>query len=409
MNSIANKSIVILLILILIFSSFYGCGQRPDEGKEYDMTKISSEVMNRNAEFSFDLFRALDSEDRASNIFISPLSVSTALTMTYNGAVGDTLAEMEKGLRYDGIKRQDVNETYENLLAYLTQADKKVDLNISNSIWYRQGEPIKNEFITTNRNVFTAEVNEVDFSDPETVNSINSWIKNSTKGKIEKMISPPIPDTIVMYLINAVYFKGQWTTKFKKSDTFESEFHGLDSVQKVDMMRRNGEVEYGEGDDFKVVKLPYGNGKTAMYCILPDEDQDISSFVQSINAEKFNRVKESINTTESVELQIPKFKMEYGIKKLNDPLISMGMVLPFSTEADFSGIREGLYISEVLHKAVIEVNEEGSEAAGATVVIVGETAVQEPVTFIADRPFLFLIEEEETGTILFMGKYCNAL
>lgn len=408
MKSITNKTTVLLLVFMLLLSSFYGCGQKPGVGKDYDMAKISSEVMNRNIEFSFDLFRALDSEDRASNIFISPLSVSTALTMTYNDAVGDTLANMEKGLRYDGIERQEVNETYENLLAYLPQTDSKIDLNISNSIWYRQGEPIKDEFITTNKNVFTAEVKEADFSDPETVNSINSWIKNSTNGKIEEMISPPIPDTIVMYLINAVYFKGQWTTKFKKSDTFESDFYGLDGIQKVNMMRRNGEVEYGEGDDFKVVKLPYGNGKTAMYCILPDEEQDITSFVQSINAKKFNRIKESINPTENVELQIPKFKMEYGIKKLNDPLMSMGMVLPFSADADFSGIREGLYISDVLHKAVIDVNEEGSEAAGATVVIVGETAVQEPVTFIADRPFLFLIEEEETGTILFMGKYCNA-
>jgi len=409
MKSIANKSIVVLLIFMLILSSFYGCGQKPGTEKKYDMAKISNEVLNSNIDFSFDLFRALDSEDRGSNVFISPLSVSTALTMTYNGAANDTLADMEKGLRYVGIERQKVNETYENLLAYLTQADRKVELDISNSIWYRQGEPIMDAFITTNRNVFSAEVNEVDFSDPETVNSINSWIKKSTNGKIQEMISPPIPGTIVMYLINAVYFKGQWTTKFKKSETFESDFNGLDGIQKVNMMRRNGEVEYGEGDDFRVVKLPYGNAKIAMYCILPDEEQSITSFVQSLDAEKFSRVKESINTTENVELQIPKFKMEYGIKKLNDPLISMGMVLPFSTDADFSGIREGLYISEVLHKAVIEVNEEGSEAAGATVVVVGETAVQEPVTFIADRPFLFLIEEEETGTILFMGKYCNAL
>lgn len=405
----ANKSIGISLILMLLLSVFSGCVQNQSPARDYDLGKISDDVTNGNVQFAFDLFRELSDENQTSNLFISPLSVSTALSMASKGAVGDTLTDMANGLRYEGIDQKEIDDAYENLLAYLTQVDKKVDLNISNSIWYREGEPIKDEFLSANKSVFDADVHEADFSKPETVTLINTWIKNSTKGKIDKMINLPIPDTVVMYLINAVYFKGQWATPFKKSDTFETDFNGLDGIRKVSMMRRNGEVEYGEGNDFKAVRMPYGDGKTAMYCILPEKDQDISSFVQSMGAEKFKSVKESMNTLESVELQIPKFKLEYGIVQLNDALISMGMRLPFSTDADFSGIRAGLYISEVLHKAVIEVNEEGSEAAGATVVVVGETAVQEPVQFIADRPFLFLIEEAETGTILFMGTYCNAL
>ncbi len=408
MKNQLKKSVILLLSLITIAAGSTGCGQNTPNDKNYDLNRINSEVTGRNVDFAFDLFREINKEEKAENIFISPLSVSTALTMTYNGALGDTLAEMEEGLRYEGLKPQEVNDTYSNLLPYLSQTDKKVELNISNSIWYRQGEAIKREFISTNESVFDAEVKETDFSDPETVNAMNKWIKESTKGKIDKMISPPIPDYIVMYLINAVYFKGEWAVQFKQEDTFQTDFNGIDGVQTIDMMSRKGEVEYGEGLDYKAVRLPYGEGKTAMYFILPDVGQDIDSFIRTMDSDKFKNVKNTLNDTEDVFIQIPKFKMEYGIKKLNEPLIAMGMELPFSEEADLSGIRDGLFISEVLHKAVIEVNEEGSEAAGVTVVIVAETAAQEPVTFIADRPFLFLIEEEATGSILFMGKYCNA-
>jgi len=408
MKKYIKKSVILLLSLITIATCAMGCGQKTQNDKNYDLNKINSEVTGRNVDFAFDIFREINEEEKAENIFISPLSISTALTMTYNGALGDTLAEMEKGLRYEGLKPQEVNGTYSNLLPYLSQVDKKVELNISNSIWYRQGEAIKDEFIATNKNVFAAEVKEADFSDPQTVSAINKWIKESTEGKIDKMISPPIPDYIVMYLIDAVYFKGEWAAQFKKDDTFQTDFNGINGVQTIDMMSRKGEVEYGEGVDYKAVRLPYGEGKTAMYFILPEVGQDIDSFIRAMDSDKFKSVKAALNDTEDVLIQVPKFKMEYGIKKLNDPLISMGMELPFSAEADLSGIREGLFISEVLHKAVIEVNEEGSEAAGVTVVIVAETAAQEPVTFIADRPFLFLIEEEATGSILFMGKYCNA-
>lgn len=403
-----KKLMGLLLSIVLIASSIMGCSENPGSEKAYELNKVSPEVTDRNVDFAFDLFREINNEDKAKNIVISPLSVSTALTMTYNGAVGDTLTEMEKGLRYEGLNVDTVNGTYENLLHYLSQADKKVELNISNSIWYRAGENIKEEFISANRRVFNAEVNAVDFSDPKTVQTINAWIKSATEGKIVEMLSPPIPDYIVMYLINAVYFKGEWTEKFKASDTFQSDFNGLDGIQAVDMMSRNGEVQYGEGLDYKAVRLPYGEGKTAMYFIMPKNGQDINTFVQSMDSKKFKIVKDSLNTTENVRLQIPKFKMEYGIKKLNDALIAMGMKLPFSADADLSGIREGLFISEVLHKAVIEVDEKGSEAAGVTVVVVGETAMQEPVAFVADRPFIFLIEEAGTGSILFMGKYCNA-
>lgn len=170
------------------------------------------------------------------------------------------------------------------------------------------------------------------------------------------------------------------------------------------MMSRRGLVEYTSGDDYSAVRLPYGNGKTSMYCILPNDGININEFIKNMSLEKWNGIRKNISEVDEVVLQIPKFKLEYGIKNLNESLQSLGMGEAFSNQADFSGIREDIYISRVLHKAVIEVNEEGSEAAAATVVEMKDAAAAEPIAFIADKPFVFIIADDTTGTILFMGK-----
>ncbi|MCG8501773.1 MAG: serpin family protein, partial [Firmicutes bacterium] len=187
--------------------------------------------------------------------------------------------------------------------------------------------------------------------------------------------------------------------------TFSKTFRtGSGETKEVMMMSRKGEVAYGQGDDFKAVRLPYGNEKTAMYCILPDEAASINQFIAGIDDAKWNTIKESLSETGDVTVQIPRFKMEYGIKDLKDSLTALGMGEAFGESADFSGIRGGVCIEKVLHKAVIEVNEEGSEAAGATVVAIKESAMEEPITFIGDRPFVFVIADDKTGTVLFVGK-----
>ena len=249
----------------------------------------------------------------------------------------------------------------------------------------------------------------MDFSNPKSADIINNWIKISTKDKIEKMLDPPLPTDVVMYLINAVYFKGDWSTQFNKEHTYSSNFNGLNkNIQSVDMMSRIGTIEYGMGDDYQVVRLPYGEGKVSMYVVLPDLKQDINTFLNLMDRNKYMEIKASIELIEEVTLNLPKFNMEYGIKELNNQLIAMGMEYPFSEMADFSDIRKGLFISRVLHKAVIEVNEEGSEAAGVTVVEMQESAAMDSIVFTADRPFLFMINEDDTDTILFMGKFINA-
>lgn len=375
----------------------------------FDRNRISREVAEGNTAFAFRLFKQLNQEDRESNIFISPLSVSTALAMTYQGAGTTTKEAMAQVLGYAGIEDGIVNESFRNLIPYLNRLDEKIKLSISNSVWVNEGEEIKPEFLQANRDIFGALVSTLDFSQDQAADEINHWISEATEKKIDKMIDSPIAPDVIMYLINAIYFKGDWTKQFNREDTFESKFQAGDgTAATVMMMSQKGEVQYGQGDNYQAVRLPYGNGKAAMYCVLPAEDTSINDFISNLDAENWQAVKESVAEQDEVVLRLPRFKLEYGIKNLNQSLISLGMGEAFTDQADFSGIREDVCISRVLHKAVIEVNEEGSEAAGATAVEMKVTATLEPLSFIADRPFLFLINDEETGTVLFMGKFYKA-
>ncbi len=401
------KRIIGILLSIILFSlSLTACSKGIlTKNNSYNIDKISTSVVDGNNEFAFNIFNELNGEDSNESIFISPLSISTALTMTYNGANSTTEEAMSKALGFKGIDNATVSQSYNILLNYLENIDKRVDLNIANSIWIKEGENIKEDFLSNNRRDFNAEINTLDFSKEASINTINNWISDATKGKIDKMIEPPIDPMVLMYLINAIYFKGEWSTQFDDKNTFEHTFQTFTGeAQSVRMMSRIGKVEYSKGDDFKAVRLPYGNGNTSMYCILPDESVDVNTFIENMGIEKWNSIRENISEVDEVVLQIPKFKLEYGIKNLNSSLEVLGMGEAFSYQADFSGIGEDLYISKVLHKAVIEVTEKGSEAAAVTSVEVKNTSAREPITFIADKPFMFIIADDTTGTILFMGK-----
>jgi serine protease inhibitor len=409
-----KKTISILISIIMIAGLLAGC-VNPDGNRStgiggnkqasFDLSKIDSGLIGGNEIFAFNIFQKINSEDGDKSIFISPLSISTALAMTYNGARTTTAEAMAEALQYKGIELENLDIGYKNLLAYLNNVDPKVQLNISNSIWFRKGEEIRSDFLSTNKDNFNAYISEIDFQDIKAADTINDWISKATKSKIDKMIEPPISPDVIMYLINAIYFKGQWTKQFDKKLTFTGTFNKEDGKkQEVQMMSRKGKIEYGEVGKSKIVRLPYGNEKTAMYCILPEQDVKINDYIEEFSFEKWKELQESLSKNDDVILHLPRFKLEYGIKNLNDSLTALGMGKAFSDSADFSGIRDGIYISRVLHKAVIEVNEEGSEAAGVTVVEMKETAAMEPIMFIADRPFVFLIADDETGTILFMGK-----
>lgn len=402
------KNFLVVLLIIAVAVGLTACSSETPDGEpkqEYSIENINQDLVQANTGFAFDILKKLNAEDEENNVFISPLSISTALSMTYNGSQATTREAMAKVLGYESLELEALNESYQNLIAYLNNIDSKVELNIGNSIWIREGEEIREDFLLTNRKHFDAEAEMLDFSKDGAAERINGWISEATKGKVPKMIDPPISPQVVMYLINAIYFKGQWAEQFDPKQTTEEKFTaGTGEQQDVSMMNRKGSVEYADGSNYKAVRLPYGSGKTSMYCILPNEGTGINNFINNLDREQWKQIRDTVAETDDVILKLPRFKIEYGIKSLNDSLIALGMGEAFNAGADFSGIREGLFISRVLHKAVIEVNEEGSEAAGVTVVEMQESAALEPITFIANRPFVFVIADDETGTILFMGK-----
>ena len=397
------KKLSLVLCACAILQVLTGCtGRNPSSS--FDREKIEASLVDGNTMFALDIFKQINKEDKEKSIFISPFSISTALTMAYEGAGSTTKESMGKALGYSGIDTDKLNESYKNLIRYQKQADNKVQINISNSLWVRDGFNVKEEYLAVNKDVFDAKISSLDFSKQDAADRINQWISDSTKGKIEKMIEPPISSEAMMYLINAIYFKADWTERFDKKTTFSTKFHKeKGDAAEIMMMNRKGKIEYGEGNEFKAVRIPYGSGKTSMYCILPSQGTSVNNFIEKMNLNKWKSIKESVKETENVIIQIPRFKLEYGLKELKDSLTALGMGEAFSGKADFSGIGD-VFISKVLHKAVIEVNEDGSEASSATVVEMRK-GIKEPTSFIANRPFVFVIADDETNTILFMGKY----
>lgn len=408
-NKLILTAAALVAVTFLTNAAFFkqcsGAGSISGEESDEIAASVSENLVYSNTQFGFDIFSELILEDRDQNIFISPLSILLALAMSYNGAVGDTSIEMADALEFTGFDLEELNSGFGDLTTSIENADSDIELAIANSIWMNLGFEAKKDFIERNSKYFSSEVREIDFSDAGTVDTINGWIADATRDKIKKMLSE-IPADAVMYLINAIYFKGNWTNEFDENMTGDDDFYLADgSTKKVPMMNQTEEFLYQKGEGFSGVKLPYGQEKMAMYMILPDEGESVDSVIGFFDAGKWRETVRSFSERQVI-LTMPKYKMEYGIKLLNDVLTNMGMGIAFGADADFSGIRPGIFISRVLHKAVIEVNEKGSEAAAVTVVEKLESAaiVEEPVEFKVDRPFFFVIADDRSGSILFMGK-----
>jgi serine protease inhibitor len=369
--------------------------------------KIDMRIAAANNQFGFDLFNQLKLQDKDKNIFFSPLSVAFALAMTYNGAAGVTKEEMERALKLSGMSQGEINEGSAALMKSLRSSDPKIELAIANSLWARKGVQFKEDFLARNRQFFGAEIATLDFADPQTKNTINNWVSKNTQGKIPSIIDQ-IDSQMVMYLINAIYFKGLWARKFDKALTKNEPFYlSSGSPKQMPMMSQSGDYRYYRGDKFQAVSLPYGKGGTSLYLFLPDKGSSLNDLLQNFSRDKCEQWMKGFRSTPG-DVKIPRFKMDYE-SKLNNMLKALGMETAFSeTRADFSGMRDkrDVYISEVKHKAIVEVNEEGTEAAAATSVGIRTTSMrppQERFTFIADHPFLMIIRDEPTGAILFMG------
>ena len=357
-----------------------------------------SSVASANTRFGFKLLQDLRERESGGNIFISPLSISIALTMTYNGAVGETERAMAEVLEIDALDLSTVNNANKALRDSIENPDPKVQISIANSIWSRQGIEFNPEFLDRNRVFFGAEIAALDFNSPQATDIINEWVDTNTNGKIEKIVERIDPQTL-LFLINAIYFKGNWQDEFDKSLTRSGTFHLPNGTQKrVQMMRREGEYLYFRGENFEATSLPYGDGRLGMYIFLPNPNSNLNKFLRNLNAENWEDWISQLQDRRQT-MMLPRFKLEYEVR-LNDTLEALGMEIAFGGGADFSGMGPNLFISEVRHKTFVEVNEEGTEAAAVTAVV-GVKSL--PPAFRVDRPFFFAIYDAETETILFMG------
>ena len=381
---------------------------RPSEPPR-PLTSVERQASEADNRFGFKLFRALSEAERDTNLFISPLSVSMALGMTMNGASGETLAAMQETLERAGLSEEEINASYQSLIELLTNLDPKVTIQIANSIWIREGFAVEPPFVDASETYFDAAVREMDFASPATVQAINGWVDEQTRGKIDKIIETIDPD-VVMFLINAIYFKGTWTYEFDEAETRDEPFTQHDGTDvQVPMMRQKADLPYFHTEAFQAVDLPYGDSLFSMTVLLPHEGYDVDDLAAEIDPERWDEWTGRFRTRE-VDLRLPRFKLEYE-KRLNDVLKALGMEVAFDPDlADLTRINRngGLFISYVWHKAVVEVNEEGTEAAAVTVVGIGTTSAGGPPRMHVNRPFVFALRERHSGTVLFIGKV-NAL
>ena len=365
-------------------------------------------VIGASNTFGFNLLRELERTRADSNIFMSPLSASMALGMTMNGAAGQTLDEMRGALGFGAAASSEINASYRSLIDLLRTLDAAVDFRIANSIWYRTGFPFESIFLDESRQYFDARVAALDFTSPTAAPTNNDWVKSSTNGKIDRIVDGPIADDVVMYLINAIYFKGSWTTRFDKSATRTEPFNTVSgATAPIAMMRRTDTVRVAETADAQIIDLPYGGGAFAMTILLPRPGKSIGAAISSLSADSWRTAVAGV-APRSVELQMPKFTLRWEAL-LNDQLRALGMQRAFDGgAADFTRMSRAagdrLYISRVKQKSFVDVYEEGTEAAAVTSVEVRVVCVCGPEVIRIDRPFVFAIRERLSGTILFLGK-----
>ncbi len=404
-----NRILTILIPGILMV----GCGSSPTRPVRPSLPRSLSEqevaLIASDNSFGIKLFSAVSAAEGATNIFISPLSVSMALGMTLNGAAGETYTAMHETLELAGLTEEEINQAYRSLIDLLTNLDPKVVFEIANSIWYRDTFPIEQSFVDVNQTYFDAEVRGLDFSLPEAADIINAWVDGQTQGRITEIVDSPIDAVTMMYLINAIYFKGDWTYRFKESATEDRPFTLADgSTRQVPMMfLEDVTLAEGNGENYQAVDLAYGDSLFTMTIIVPDAGMDIEAFIADFDSDEWARLSGAWRREKFGLFGMPKFTLEYEIR-LNDVLKALGMEIAFDDYlADFTRMyveedQPNLFISEVKHKTFINVDEKGTEAAAVTSVEVGYRSG--PESMIVDRPFLFIIRERFTGTILFIGK-----
>lgn len=398
------KKVLVFFIIFMITLPLFSLSKikkiLPDDktGAESDEL-IEIKLTEKLNKFGFELFNDLNVKVGNDNIFISPVSLALALAMVNNGADGFTYTEISSVLNLMEHNRLSINTAFKNMQDSLLVADEKTELLIGNSIWYDYNFTFNQEFLDINQKYYNALIEDLNFRSLEAPNQINKWVEESTKGKITKIVEPEIDPLIIMYLINAIYFKGTWQKEF---DIRKTRFGTFQPDISCKMMSTSDDFPYFEHEQFQCVQLPYGESNFAMTIFLPQRDQDMDEMIEYINHLRWDYFLDQLEIKEGF-LQMPRFEMEYELN-MNNYLKELGMVSAFNQEADFSRITsEELFISKVKHKTYVKVNEEGTEAAAVTSIGMETVSHKEPDFMMRlDRPYVYFIHSGDL--VLFMGK-----
>lgn len=382
----------------------------PDDNprKELELSTRSAEFLRQGDAFSFEFIDRINA-DSDKDYIISPLSMQFLLGMLLDGARGETADEISAVLGYGKGETDAVNEFCLSMMQQLPQLDKKTDISIANAIFVDDGWPLLESYKTAVSRYYDAEIDNLDFMDNEgSLRRINGWCSEHTNGLIPKVLDEVNPN-ILAYLMNALYFKGQWASKFQAEATVDEPFtDGTGNRVKVPMMKQWGKQSYTGNDIFQAVRLPYGNGAYAMTVLLPRKGYGISDITAALKTQDWKAFCDRMREHE-VDLWLPKFETRYHVV-LNDILSRMGMPSAFDgVKADFKGMSDyALCLSFVQQDAFIKVDEEGTEAAAVSVGAIEKTTAIGPddtVVFHADHPFLYLITESGSDAVLFAGRY----
>ena len=399
MRSILYGSTAAALSLMSMFVVACASSDHSESNEEPVNIKVSEK-------FATNFFK-LAAKKPDSNIVVSPYSVSTALSMAYNGAGSKTKTEMQNVLDYTGLSDEAVNQQNSSLYKSLMQVNPSSELTVANAMFANKNFEFVKAFMDSNQKYYGAKLETLDFADLSTVNKINNWVKDNTKSKIPSILDKVATDA-VLYLVNAVYFKGVWLDEFKKDETQPVDFKLSNGSKKtVEMMNRSAKMSYFAGNNFQAVMLPYKDKRLQMCIFLPDKKSNITAFINSLTSESWSEWREQFRKEEG-HLGLPRFKVEYKTE-LSEVLKAAGMPCAFEDNcADFKKmIEQNAMISRVLHKTYLEVNEKGTEAAAATAIEMSVTSApmnpKPPFEMICDRPFVVAIRDEKTNAILFVG------
>ena len=386
-----------------------------NDGENQEITNLtptekSAKIIAADNQFGFEIFQKVNaSPGEPKNTMISPMSISLALAMLYNGTDGNTKKQMEDVLHKSGLTPDDINQSYKDLVSALSSHDPKVELAISNAIFYRNSFAVKSDFITTNQNYYQAEVEGLDFTKTaETLDRVNGWVNTETKGKIDKIISQ-VNQEDIMYILNAIYFNGEWQYRFDPKETTNMPFTKEDNqVIQVPTMSIENPFNYYSHQSFQMLEMHYGSGKYSMLIFVPASGKNINAVISLLTAENVNEWVQKM-TEQKKKVFLPKFEFKFDDSLVGE-LSALGMTDAFNdAKANLTGISDAakLVVSQVMHKSYIKVDERGTEAAAVTGITIGTTSIGPDNSFRADHPFVFAIREKDTRSILFIGKVMN--